>query len=84
MTKDVLLTKHTDKCLVIEKNSIVDSLNMQFGLGDMEDLIKKSHSETDQECKLHNIDYEIIIKSQKVREKVITVLEQQLYGKNSN
>lgn len=80
--KDMLLQHHISNCVVVEKESAKSIIREVFNINNETQFIKNCSEDIAPQCSLTGIDYDVIITSQNVRNRVINILQQELLWKN--
>lgn len=75
--KDVV-NKNTSNCVVVKKENIVRDISIIFDKHITEDVMVNARKLLVPECDINNVDYSIVMKTQNVKQRVLTVLEKEL------
>lgn len=83
IVKDLII-QNRNKFVVIEKENIINDVSVVFDTQVTDDIILRARKKLVPECDLNDIDYEIIMSNQNVKQRVLSILEQELNGTDSN
>lgn len=74
----------TNTGIVVKKENIITDISNIFGKQVTEDIISKTRKQLPSECDLNNMNYSLIMDTQNIKPRILTVLESELNGKISN
>jgi hypothetical protein len=80
--KDIVI-QNTNNTFVVKKENIVQDISRIFNVNVTDETIKTARKKLVPECDLNDIDYELIMSNQNIKQRVLHILEQELNGKNS-
>jgi hypothetical protein len=77
IVKDVI-RENTNKSIVVKKENIVNDISKIFDKQVTEDITANARKLLVPECDINSMDYDVVMRSQNIKERVLTVLEKEL------